>query len=73
MRCIPRLTQAIPSQQQKPIKIGFPPVLISFIIFVFRPIADIDITIKNLLRFLIGAVISTGRLNTVVTTDASTK
>lgn len=29
---------------------GFPPVLMSFIIFVFRPIADIARIIKNLLN-----------------------
>jgi len=63
----------MPAQQQKPVKIGFPPVLISFTIFVFNPMADMAITIKNLLRSLIGAVISNERLNTVVTTDASIK
>ena len=34
-------------QQHIPIKIGFPPVLISFIILVFKPIAAIAIIIKN--------------------------
>lgn len=38
-------------QQQNPIKIGLPPFLINLIISVFRPIALIAITIKNLLNF----------------------
>ena len=50
--CIKRLTHAIPIQQQNPINIGLPPVLTSFTMFVLRPIADIAITIKNLLNVL---------------------
>ena len=41
--------------------------------FVFKPIAAIAITIKNLLKSLIGAVIVVGKLNTVVIIDAKTK
>jgi len=41
-------TTVIAVQQQKPIRIGFPPFLTSFIIFVFKPIAHIAIEIKNL-------------------------
>ena len=41
--------------------------------FVFNPIAAIAITIKNLLKSLIGAVIVVGKLNTVVIIDAKTK
>ena len=40
---------------------------------VFKPIAAIAITIKNLLNSLIGEVTTAGRLNTVVITEASTK
>lgn len=42
------LTQDIPIQHTNPIRMGFPPVLTSFIIFVLKPMADIAITIKNL-------------------------
>ena len=49
-----RLTMVIPVQQQKPRIIGFPPVFISFTIFVFRPIAAIANTMKNLLSSFIG-------------------
>ena len=71
--CIPRLTQAIPTQQQNPVKIGFPPVFTRLIIFVFNPIAAIAIIIKNLLSSLSGMVIEAGSWKIVVTTDASTK
>ena len=71
--CIPRLTAVIPAQQQKPVKIGFPPVLMSLTMLVFRPIAAIAMTIKNLLSVLSGSVTAAGRANTVVTTEASTK
>ena len=46
--CIARLTTVIPIQQAIPIRIGLPPVFTSFTILVFRPIAAIAITIKNL-------------------------
>ena len=71
--CIRRLTPAIPIQQQSPMKIGFPPVLTSFTRFVLNPMAAIAIIIKNLLSSLIGAVTVTGRENTVVMIEASTK
>ena len=59
-----------------PIKIGFPPVFISFIIFVLSPIALIAITIKNLLKVLIGEKILISapiETATVVIIDAPTK
>ena len=71
--CISKLTNAIPTQQQAPINIGFAPDLISLTICVLSPIADIAITIKNLLNSFIGSVIAGDRLNTVVITAASTK
>lgn len=63
----------MPSQQQNPVKIGFPPVFISFMIFVFMPMAAIAMTIRNLLSSLSGSVTAVGSWNMVVTTDASTK
>jgi hypothetical protein len=39
---------ATASQQEKPSKIGFGPLLISCFIFVLRPIEAIAITIRNL-------------------------
>ncbi len=45
----------IPVQQQNPIMIGLPPVLISFTILVFKPIAAMARTMKNLLSSLMGA------------------
>ena len=53
-RCIPRLILIIPHQQQNPSKIGLPPILISFTMFVFSPTALIARTIKNLLSVLMG-------------------
>ena len=44
----------IPSQQHAPIINGFPPVLINFIMLVFSPIADIAVTIRNLLNVFNG-------------------
>ena len=73
MCCMPRLTREIPTQQQNPVKMGFPPVLTSLMIFVFSPIAAIAMTMRNLLSSFSGAVTSAGSWNTVVTTDASTK
>ena len=71
--CMMMLTKAMLVQQQKPSNIGFSPVLISLTKFVFNPIADMAMTIKNLLIFLIGAVTLIGRLKIVVTNDASRK
>ena len=59
--CISRLTPAIPIQQQSPIKIGFPPVFTSLMMLVFRPIAAIAMTIKNLLISFKGFVTAAGR------------
>ena len=47
-------------QQHAPIINGFVPVLISFTMSVFSPIAAIAITIKNLLNILNGAKKSAG-------------
>ena len=47
--CINKLTTIIPTQQNDPSNIGFPPVFINLTISVLRPIAPIAITIKNLL------------------------
>ena len=54
MCCNTKLTAVIPIQQQKPRRRGLPPVLISLIISVLRPIAPMDRTIKNLLNSFIG-------------------
>lgn len=43
----------MPIQQQKPRRIGFPPLFTNLTIFVFRPIAAIARIIKNLLIFFI--------------------
>ena len=71
--CIPRLTSAIPTQQQKPVKMGLPPVFISLTIFVFRPMAAIAMMMRNLLRSLSGAVTSAGSWKSVVIMEARTK
>ena len=76
MCCITRLTPDMPSQQQKPINIGFAPDLISFTILVFKPIAAIAIMMKNLLSSLSGEkkLFGTPReTETVVITEARTK
>ena len=70
------LTHAIATQQQNPMKIGLPPVLTSFTILVFMPIAAIAITIKNLDSVLSGVNTPAGTptvVHTVVMMDASTK
>ena len=74
--CITRLTPDIPTQQQKPINIGFAPDFISLTILVFKPIAAIAIMIKNLLSSLSGEkkLFGTPRdTETVVITEARTK
>ena len=53
--CMPRLTAAMATQQQKPVKIGFPPVLTSCTMLVFIPTAAMAMMIKNLLSSLKGA------------------
>ena len=71
-----RLTPVIPAQQQAPMKIGFPPVFISFTTLVFSPMAPIAMTMKNLLRVFSGLKIPAGtpRLTAaVVIIEAPTK
>lgn len=60
MLCIARLTREMPSQQQKPVKIGFTPVFTSCMMFVFSPIAAIAMMIRNVLSCLSGAVTVVG-------------
>ena len=74
--CINKLTPVMLTQQQKPRIIGFPPVFISFTIFVLSPIAAIARTIKNLLNSLIGlkiAISAPADTAMVVITDARIK
>lgn len=52
--CIRRLVPVMPIQQQKPRNKGLPPVLINLIIFVFKPIALMARTMKNLLKVFNG-------------------
>ncbi len=82
-----RLVAAMPTQQLQPRRSGFAPVFMSFTMSVLIPMADMAITIKNLLTFFIRAknemIISAGapaivpaliRLwNTVVMIEAQTK
>ena len=66
----------MPSQQQKPIKRGLPPLLTSFTILLFNPIAAIASTMKNLLSSFTGSKKETGmpkEPETVVMTEASIK
>ena len=75
-RCISRLTQAMLTQQQRPTKMGFMPLFTSLTMLVFRPIAAIAMTIKNLLSVLNGTNTLAGTpaaVQTVLMTDASTK
>ena len=51
-RCINRSTKVMAIQQLPPRKMACPPVLISLMMSVFNPIADIAITIQNLERIL---------------------
>ena len=60
-------------QQHNPVSMGFPPVLTSFTIFVFSPMAAMAMIMKNLLSSLSGLVTAAGSWKTVVTTEASTK
>ena len=63
MCCIIKLTLVIPIQQQNPIMRGLPPVLISFIIWVFNPMAAMAMVMKNLLSDLTGLKTSLGTPN----------
>ena len=74
--CMIRLTPVIPIQQQRPIRIGFPPVLINLIILEFRPIAAMARMIKNLLSSFNGkkTFIDTPMFTAIVViTDAAIK
>lgn len=74
--CIPRLTAAMATQQQNPIRMGLPPVFTSLTTLVFKPMAAMAIMMKNLLCCLKGLKkeASTPReTQKVVTTEASRK
>ena len=60
-------------QQQSPTTIGFPLVFINFTILVFKPIAPIDIVMKNLPISDIDFVVEELRLKTVLITAANKK
>ena len=71
---------AMPTQQQKPMMSGLPPVLTSLTMFVFSPTAHMAITIRNLLSVLLSVLSGVNTLadtpaltHTVVITDASRK
>ena len=66
----------MPTQQQKPMRMGLPPVFMSLTMLVLRPMAHMDRTMKNLLRVFKGlkASMATPRLSAmVVITEANTK
>lgn len=66
----------MPAQQQNPIKIGLPPVLISFTRSVFRPMAAIAMTMRNLDSSLKGekkAELTPAWVQTVAIRDARMK
>ena len=74
--CIPRLTAAMATQQQNPIRMGLPPVFTSLTTLVFKPMAAMAIMMKNLLCCLkrLKKEASTPReTQKVVTTEASRK
>lgn len=74
--CMERLAIVIPIQQQKPSASGLPPVLISLMIFVFRPTALMARTMKNLLSVFSGVNTSAdtpAEVAIVVITEARTK
>ena len=74
--CINRLTPVMPVQQQKPITMGFPPVLTSLTISVFKPMALMASTMKNLLSSLTGVntpASMPAETATVVMTEAAIK
>ena len=64
--CMTKLTIEIETQQQKPRKRGFPPVLTSSTIFVFSPMAAIAIMMKNFERVFIGLKKDASKPNTDV-------
>ena len=53
--CIMRLTPVIATQQQSPVTIGLPLLLMRSTIFVLSPTAAMATTMQNLLRVLSGA------------------
>lgn len=74
--CRARLDAMMPSQQQNPRMIGFPPDFTSFTMFVFKPIAAIARMIKNLLSSLNGVNTAAGTpklVAIVVMIEANTK
>jgi hypothetical protein len=74
--CKVRLAAIIPTQQQNPKTIGFPPDFTSFTMFVFKPIAAIARMIKNLLSSLNGVNTAAGTpklVAIVVMIEANTK
>ena len=70
---MPMLTNVMPIQQHRPMKMGLPPVLTSLTTSVLKPMAAIAMTMKNLDKVLMGAVTAAGKANTVVMTLANTK
>ena len=75
-RCMSRLMEAMPTQQQKPRASGLPPVLMSFTMFVFKPTAHMARTMKNLLSVFRGEntdAETPREVAIVVMTEASTK
>ena len=71
-----RLTPVMPTQQQKPMNSGLPPVLISFTMLLLRPMAAMARTMKNLLSVFTGAKKEAGTPKlpaTVVIRDAAMK
>lgn len=74
--CITRLTAVIASQQHRPMQIGRPPVLISWMRLVLRPMAAIASTMKNLLSSLTGlntSALTPWEMATVVIMEAPIK
>ena len=66
----------MPTQQQKPRPSGLPPVLMSLTMFVFRPMALIARTMRNLLSVLSGEKTDAGTpsaVAAVVMTEARMK
>ena len=63
-------------QQMRPMRMGLPPVFTSFTTSVFRPMAAMAMTMKNLLRVFrrreAAAASASGGTATVVMTEAST-
>lgn len=74
--CIKRLIRVMPIQQQAPRSIGFPPERISFGRLLFRPMAAMAMTIRNLDSSFNGAkrlASAPSMMHTVVKTEARIK